>query len=111
LNRADFPKVKFWTDRAFNDAMKDGIGDTNGLATEKRKAGRPRKSSDVDEESPTSYPYLETTDGDRVSSDMLTAMNKKLKRLFESLVLAKIAPKNWGNVSEAAHEFVMVDPD
>jgi len=109
LRRAEYPKVKFWTEKAFNEARNQGAGETNGLATEKRRPGRPRKSSDLDDELPSSYPWLETANGERLSSDTLTDISRKLRRLFESLVVANLAPTAWGSASEAAHDFIHLE--
>jgi hypothetical protein len=105
----DFLNVKYWTERSFEDAIREGLGETNRLSMKKHKAGCPRKSSDADEESSNSYPYLETADGGPLLSDVFTAMNGKLRHLFELLVVANLAPPTWRSATETAHEFVHLE--
>ena len=111
LTRANYPKVKYWTEKAYSKARESICGDTNGFAQEKKSRGRPRKSSESDDDDDASdaCPWLETEDGMPITKDRLADIRKKLWRLFGSLLAGKIAPDTWGNASELAHQFVHLE--
>jgi hypothetical protein len=111
LDRAKYPKVKYWTEKAYSKARESTCGDTDGFAREKKLRGRPRKSSESDDDDDASdaCPWLETEDGMPITKDRLADIRKKLWRLLGSLLTGKIAPDTWGNASELAYQFVHLE--
>lgn len=116
-NRCDFPNVHLWTRKEFRrkiSAQKRGQqGDTDGnaiSAPQKRKPGRPRKTSmadnnNDDEDILTGHFYLESADGIPVSDEEITEMSRKARMLWRTLHEDGLAPSTFGQISMKAWEY------
>jgi hypothetical protein len=56
----DYPNVRYWMEKAYDEYLKAENGDTDGLATRKPRRGRPLNN---DEEDNDKHPYLEDHEG------------------------------------------------
>jgi hypothetical protein len=56
----EYPNVRYWMEKAYNEYLRVEDGDTNGLATRKAKHGWPSKN---DEDNNNKHPYLKDQEG------------------------------------------------
>ena len=56
----EYPNVRYWMEKAYDEYLKAEDGDTNGLATRKAKREQPSKN---DEDNNNKHPYLEDHEG------------------------------------------------
>ena len=83
-------------------------GDTDGNATSvrsKAKRGRPRKSTEDDEDSQTTHFYLENADGTLVSATEIAEMSRKARTLWRTLDEEDLAPQTFGQISTKSWEY------
>jgi hypothetical protein len=107
LDPAMYPKVKYWTKKAYKKAVKDTIGDTNALATAKRKRGRPKQNDNIDEEDhdDAKHPYIEDASGSPVSHDRLWQLGYKARQCWFTLRKRNMAPTSWKNAESDAFDY------
>ena len=109
LDKANFPKVKFWTKRLFKKACRETIGDTNALATSRKKRGRPRRRDNDDTDDETSderrHNYIEDVNGNPVTDERLWQISAKARKIWQSLQKANLAPSTWLKIDNDAYEY------
>ncbi|KAF9463096.1 hypothetical protein BDZ94DRAFT_1309018 [Collybia nuda] len=59
LHQKDHKSVKFWSEKSYEEYQRRNNGDTDGLATNKPRCGRPSKSDENEDK----HPYLEDNTG------------------------------------------------
>ena len=101
LDPKDYPKVQFWTAKAFKTHCNNISGETDGLATQEKRHGRCQKGEDNEDW----YPYLETADGSLVPQEVIITTGHKARRVWHSLRNIGQAPPSWGRASESAFTF------
>jgi hypothetical protein len=99
LDPKDYPQVRFWTTKSFEEYCDSITGETDGLATQQRRRGRRRKSESNEDR----HPYLENKDGSAIPREVLINVGQKARRLWQSLNSAGLAPSSWGKASEDAY--------
>jgi hypothetical protein len=101
LDPKNFPQVRFWTAKSFEEYCNNSVGETNALATQQRKRGRCGKSEGNDDR----HPYLENEDGSAIPRETLVKVGQRARRLWQALVTAGLAPSSWGKASENAYTY------
>ncbi|GLB43660.1 hypothetical protein LshimejAT787_1401720 [Lyophyllum shimeji] len=104
LNEADYPLLRFWHEKTFNEFAKLDDGDTDGLAVKKPKRGRPAIDDDDDK-----HPYLETKNGTRVDRLRLRTIGDWTRQHFNSFHDANAAPATWGQISHQAYKYFRIE--
>ncbi|KAM6501341.1 hypothetical protein JOM56_004355 [Amanita muscaria] len=79
-------------------------GDTNGLATEKPKRGRPRRSTNEEEEK-AQHPYLELVSGKPVNSAYMYKLSVKARRIWALLLKIGLAPETYSEMDQVSREY------
>ena len=79
LDPKNYRDIQFWTAKSFKNHFCDLVGETNGLATNQKRCGQCRKSS----EGKDCHPYLETVDGMPVPREVLVKVRQKAQRLLQ----------------------------
>ena len=79
-SKAQYPSVKFWTKQDFDESTKKQQGETNGLATAKKKWGHPSKAEESE-----AHPYLQTVHGNSVSQESLWLLSMKACKVWQVL--------------------------
>jgi hypothetical protein len=109
LDKARFPKVKFWTRKLFKEACQKTIGDTNALATSSKKRGRPqqRNSGDTDDKTGNGqrHNYLEDANSNLVEEEHIKHFSLKARKIWNALQTAKRAPFKWSQIDNDAYEY------
>ncbi|KIL54971.1 hypothetical protein M378DRAFT_182359 [Amanita muscaria Koide BX008] len=82
-------------------------GETDGLATSKKKPGRKKFNSDDDTPTTDSatHPYLQNEDGSLVSPEQLGVMSQKARRIWIAFKKEGEAPTTWGQISTDLHDY------
>ncbi|KAM6490812.1 hypothetical protein JOM56_013775 [Amanita muscaria] len=88
--------------------LKMNKGDTNGLAAEKPKRGRPRKSENEEEDN-VHHPYLETVSGMPVNSAYLYRLSVKARRIWATLLKFGQAPDSYSEMDELSREYFICE--
>jgi len=101
LDPKHFPKIRFWTAKAFEAYCNNLNGETDGLATQQKRRGRRRK----DEDNEDRYPYLENADGTPVPWEVIVKIGQKARRVWHTLLDVGQAPPSWGKASETAYTY------
>jgi hypothetical protein len=104
LHSANYPWMCFWRRSAYDQFLKRGNGETDGLATTKPRRGRP--SSD---ESSEKHPYLETKDGTPVDSIRLQTIGDRTCQHFTTFQRAKVAPPSWGQLDHDCFTYFRIE--
>ncbi|GLB39462.1 hypothetical protein LshimejAT787_0606240 [Lyophyllum shimeji] len=104
LNEADYPLLRFWHEKTFNEFAKSDDGDTDGLAVKKPKRGRPAIDDDDDK-----HPYLETKNGTHVDRLRLRTIGDRTWQHFNSFHDANAAPATWGQISHQAYKYFRIE--
>src|SRR5277367_685863 len=107
LDKANFPKVKLWTHKLYKKACLEAIGDTDALATSRKKRGRPRRCDNdgTDDETSERHFYIEDTNGNPVTEDRLKQISLKARLIWTSLKKAQLAPSTWLKIDNDAYEY------
>jgi len=109
LDKSDYPNVKFWMKKVYNKRRGEKIGDTNALATTKRKRGRPKQNdvdnSDGEENEDKRHTYLEDVNGNPVTTERLWQISVKARQCWFLLHKAQLAPLTWTKIEIEASEF------
>ncbi|KAM6503891.1 hypothetical protein JOM56_000834 [Amanita muscaria] len=104
LQREEYSNVRFWRCEQYDKWLKMNKGDTNGLAAEKPKRGRPRKSENEEEDN-VHHPYLETVSGMPVNSAYLYRLSVKARRIWATLLKFGQAPDSYSEMDELSREY------
>ncbi|KAM6490820.1 hypothetical protein JOM56_013783 [Amanita muscaria] len=104
LQREEYSNVRFWRREQYDKWLKMNKGDTNGLAAEKPKRGRPRKSENEEEDN-VHHPYLETVSGMPVNSAYLYRLSVKARRIWATLLKFGQAPDSYSEMDELSREY------
>ncbi|KAG6878842.1 hypothetical protein C0992_007237 [Termitomyces sp. T32_za158] len=72
LKQEDYPDVKFWTEESYT-RHKEDFGDTDGLATQRPRQGRPSNKDDTQQ-----HLFLEDKSGDPVERLRVIKFSDKL---------------------------------
>jgi hypothetical protein len=102
LLHQDYPNVRYWMEKAYDEYLKAEDGDTDGLATRKAKRGRPSKSDEDDDDK---HPYLEDHEGIPVNRQRLSKFGDRARKVFNTLKHASVAPPSWGHLGLNAYEY------
>ncbi|KIL57253.1 hypothetical protein M378DRAFT_16361 [Amanita muscaria Koide BX008] len=109
LQREEYSNVRFWRREQYDKWLKMNKGDTNGLAAEKPKRGRPRKSENEEEDN-VHHPYLETVSGMPVNSAYLYRLSVKARRIWATLLKFGQAPDSYSEMDELSREYFILGP-
>ena len=104
LHSADYPLVHFWRRSAYDQFIKRGNGETDGLATTKPRRGRPSY-----DESNEKHPYLETKDGTPVDGIRLRTIGDRTRQHFTTFLRAKVAPTSWGQLDHDCFTYFRIE--
>jgi hypothetical protein len=104
LRPEDYPHVQFWRREQYDRWIKANKGDTNGLATERPKRGRPRKAANEEEEK-VYHPYLEVVSGMPVNSTYMYRLSVKARRIWATLLRYGLAPETYSEMDEVSREY------
>lgn len=104
LRSADYPLVRFWRRSAYDQFLKRGNGETDGLATTKPRRGRPSN-----DESGEKHPYLETKNGTPVDSIRLRTIGDRTRQHFTTFQRAKVAPPSWGQLDHDCFTYFRIE--
>ncbi|SJL08114.1 uncharacterized protein ARMOST_11477 [Armillaria ostoyae] len=106
LNKADYANVRFWTKSSYTEYEKKYKGDTNALATRKRRRGRQLKgNNEPGTDIVTRYSFLEDIDGNLVPADRLNLISIKSRQCWFSLLRTGHAPAKWRAKDDAASAY------
>ncbi|KAM6494874.1 hypothetical protein JOM56_009497 [Amanita muscaria] len=107
LEHANYPNVRFWTHKLYTREKRRIAGETDGLATSKKKPGRKKFNSDDDTPTTDSatHPYLQNEDGSLVSPEQLGVMSQKARRIWIAFKKEGEAPTTWGQISTDLHDY------
>jgi hypothetical protein len=100
----DYPLVRFWRRTAYDQFLKRGNGETDGLATTKPRRGRPSN-----DEGSEKHPYLETKDGTPVDSIRLRTIGDRTRQHFTTFQNAKVAPPSWGQLDHDCFSYFRIE--
>ncbi|KAG6895904.1 hypothetical protein C0993_008975 [Termitomyces sp. T159_Od127] len=103
LKQEDYPGVNFWTEESYNEHKED-FGDTDGLATQKPRRGRPSNDDDTQR-----HLFLEDELGNPVERSRVTKFSDKLRRLFNSLKTKGLDRPKWRELDEQALDYIQVE--
>jgi hypothetical protein len=112
LDKENYPNVRFWMKKTFKKARRDTVGDTDALATGKRKRGRPKRDGDEksdEENEDTRHLYIEDKNGRPVDADRLWKISVKARQCWFSLQKANLAPLTWSKINTDAYEFFKLE--
>lgn len=106
LYHNDYPDIRFWTSKSYDEYCRSLVGETNGLSTKLKKRGCPAKSDEDDKE--LRYPYLETESGAPINRETLIKVGQKARRLWQALKSAGLASQSWiQKSSEIVYSYFM----
>lgn len=96
LKQVDYPHVKYWTAKEWNN--RDG-----------RKSGETTIASLNVEPGTKSYkhghPYLQLEDGSIISDETMTKVGQKTRRVLLSLLAKGVAPISWGKIMAGPEDY------
>lgn len=104
LRSDDYPLVRFWRRSAYDQFLKRGNGETDGLAMTKPRRGRPSN-----DEGGEKHPYLETKDGTPVDSIRLRTIGDRTRQHFTTFQRAKVAPPSWGQLDHDCFTYFRIE--
>ncbi|EIW78815.1 hypothetical protein CONPUDRAFT_155534 [Coniophora puteana RWD-64-598 SS2] len=87
LSCADFPKVRWWKQRTYQDWIESPKIIARGIAD-------------------SQLPFLETTEGHPISKEEMAKVTKVCRRVWNTLILKNAAPESWGAASTDAIELL-----
>ncbi|KAM6489219.1 hypothetical protein JOM56_015389 [Amanita muscaria] len=106
LEHDNYPNIRFWTHKLYTKEKRRIAGETDGLATSKKKPGRKKFNSEGDAlTEAATHPYLQNEDGSLVSPEQLGVMSQKARRIWIAFKKTGEAPATWGQISTDLHDY------
>ncbi|KAG6893768.1 hypothetical protein C0992_008704, partial [Termitomyces sp. T32_za158] len=104
LQHQNYPEIQFWTKSSYEKHVGRTAGDTDGLATQKPRRGRPPRDT-----TDKKHPYLEDEDGKPVKTVRLHEFGEKFRRLLNSLKTKSLHRATWRELDDNVIDYLQIE--